>query len=207
MQMQGSVPRRAILCCEKDPTTRTLLTDTLSEYELVFTAGAFDTIREMHARAFDAYIIDYWLPDWSGPQLCRAIREVDPHCPVVFCTAAEGDLSRQRAIRAGGSAYFCKPVDAEKLKARLASLFDKADAESLRAKSDVERVVEAEIERCKAWTAAGSLTPENALRSVERTARSRAYKTFIGAGGSRAHFERWWPHLFGSARANHRVSA
>jgi DNA-binding response OmpR family regulator len=205
--MRDGVPRRAILCCEKDEATRDVLAQALGGYELVFTSGAFDTIREMHARPFDAYIIDYWLSDWSGPQLCRAIREVDPHCPVIFCTAAEGDLSKQRAVRAGGSAYFSKPVDGEKLKARLCSLFEKADAASLQAKNDMEAAIQNEIARCAAWTLAGSFTPENATRSLERTARSRAYKTFMAAGGCRAHFERWWPHLFGSARANHRVSA
>ena len=201
MQMLNAVPRRAILCVEKDDAPRALLAQSLGEYELVFTGDAFETIRSMHARAFDGYIIDFWLPDWSGPQLCRAIREIDPHCPIIFCTAAEGELSRQRALRAGASAYLSKPVDVEALQAKLSALLARTDASSLRAKAEMEHAVEAELTRWESRLV-GSATPATVLQSVERSARARAYKTFQAAGGTRAHFERWWPHVFGSARAN-----
>src|ERR687891_386395 len=133
MKMVDVVPRRAMLCIEKDDAARAVLAQTLSEYELVFTRDAFETLRSMNARAFDGYIIDFWLPDWSGPQLCRAIRDVDPHCPVIFCTGADSDLSRQRAIRAGGSAYLCKPLKSAELNAIVTKLVAQADAASLRA--------------------------------------------------------------------------
>jgi DNA-binding response OmpR family regulator len=202
MQMLDAVPRRAVLCSEKDEPARAVLRKAFSEYELVFAASAFETIRSMNARAFDAYVIEYWLPDWSGPQLCRAIREVDPHCPVLFYTAAEGELSHQRAARAGGSAYLGKAVEPAELKASLTKLFAKSDAASLRAKCELEQALEQELERWQPRLAVESREKDSLQRSLERSARARAYKTFIAGGGCRAHFERWWPQLFGSARAN-----
>jgi DNA-binding response OmpR family regulator len=207
MKMVDVVPRRAMLCIEKDDAARAVLAQTLSEYELVFTRDAFETLRSMNARAFDAYIIDFWLPDWSGPQLCRAIRDVDPHCPVIFCTGADGDLSRQRAMRAGGNAYLCKPVSSEELKATVTSLVARVDAASLRAKGKMEDAVQSELVRWHPLLAAASTANDASTQSLERSARSRAHKAFVSAGGTRAHFERWWPHVFASARANNGIAA
>jgi len=209
MKMADAVSRRSILCIEKDVAARAVLSHALREYEVVFTSDAFETIRSMNGRAFDAYIIDFWLPDWSGPQLCRAIRDTDPHCPVIFCTAAEADLSRQRAMRAGASVYLCKPVNAELLQSKLSALVARVDSMSLRAKAHMEDAVAAELTRWGPRLSADSRSNEVTAQALQRTARARAQKAFIAAGGTRAHFERWWPHVFGSARANNgiRVSA
>jgi DNA-binding response OmpR family regulator len=207
MKMVDPAARRALLCIEKDEAARAVLRNALSDYELVFTVDAFETIRSMHARAFDGYILDFWLPDWSGPQLCRAIRDIDPHCPVIFCSAAEADLSKQRAMRAGASAYFSKPVDTEALREKLTSLMARVDTASLRAKAAMEQVVQAQLVRWAPRLAGSSADSELVGQSLERTARARAYKAFLAAGGSRAHFDRWWPHVFGSARANNGVAA
>jgi two-component system response regulator PilR (NtrC family)/two-component system KDP operon response regulator KdpE len=207
MQMVDALTRRAILCIEKDEARRAVLSDALSGYELVFTANAFETIRSMNTRAFDGYVVDFWLPDWSGPQLCRAIRDLDPHCPVVFCTAADSELSRQRAMRAGASAYFVEPVNTEALRDRMNSLLSRADAASLSAKADMERAVETELVRWAPRLAERSNDGGLAAQSLERTARVRAHKAFLAAGGTRAHFERWWPHVFGSGRANNGLVA
>jgi DNA-binding response OmpR family regulator len=205
MQMVDALTRRAILCIEKDGAKRAMLNEALPGYELVFTSNAFETIRSMNARAFDGYIVDFWLPDWSGPQLCRAIRALDPHCPVIFCTAADSELSRQRAMRAGASAYFLEPVNTEALRDRMNSLLSGVDAASLGAKAHMERAVETELVRWAPRLAEESNDGGLAAQSLERTARARAHKAFLAAGGTRAHFERWWPHIFGSARANRDV--
>jgi DNA-binding response OmpR family regulator len=207
MKMVDAVPRRSILCIEKDDAARAMFTQTLSEYDVLFACDAFETIRSMHVRAFDGYIVDFWLPDWSGPQLCRAIRDIDPHCPVIFCTAADSELSRQRAMRAGGGAYLCKPVHAEELKATVAKLVARADAASLRAKAKMEDAVRSELVRWQPMLGSASGVSYAGTSSLERAARARAHKAFMSAGGTRAHFDRWWPHVFGSARANNSVMA
>jgi DNA-binding response OmpR family regulator len=203
--MFQTVTRRTVLCIGNDTEAAQFLRETLAEYEVVVAPNAFEAIRSMHARAFDAYITDFWLSDWAGPQLCRAIREVDPHCPILFWSSAESEQNRQRALRAGASAYFCKQTDAESVKPMLRALLARGDEKSLDAKTRLEAAVVSEIERCKARLPVSGETLDARGTFIERTARKRGYKVFVECGGSRAHFERWWPQVFGSARANHNL--
>jgi CheY-like chemotaxis protein len=202
--MCQAVSRRTILCIGGDLSARQRVADTLRSYELVFAASAFEAIRSMNARAFDGYVTDYWLSDWAGVQLCRAIREVDRHCPVIVYSAASGETHLSRAARAGASA--CVGIDeADLLETTLRTLLSVADSKSLDAKAVMEEAVAAELARCDERSA-GAATAQLAESFIERRARTRAHEAFVAAGGSRAHFERWWPQVFGSARANRSVS-
>ncbi len=195
--------RRRILCVDDDTESRAVLEGILAENTLVFAPTAFDAVRLTNAGGFHGYVLDYWLPDWSGASLCRAIRKVDPNAPIVFCSAAVRELDRAKALRAGANAYLCKPLDPEELRAKLGAFLSLAEMESLRAKVEEERAIQLELER----RVSGAISRTNGARdlaatSIERTARAKAYKAFIEAHGCRAHFESWWPQVFGSARAN-----
>jgi two-component system OmpR family response regulator len=50
---------------------------------------------------FDLYLLDNCLPDGTGVELCRAIREFDPHTPVLFYSAAAYDRDKKKASHAG----------------------------------------------------------------------------------------------------------
>ena len=199
-----TLPRRSILCVQPDRESSETLRALLKDHDCVRAGNAYEALRALHARPFDAHVLEYWLPDLAGPSLCREIRKADPHSPVLFCTAASGCNDEKRAFRAGADAYLRKPVDRQDVESTLRNLLTRCDSRSLRAKSEAERAVLDAFERRGAGAA--DLADEKLMQSLERIARAQAYKAFIGAGGTRANFERWWPHLFGSARANHSVS-
>jgi DNA-binding response OmpR family regulator len=188
---------------DDDAETRSLLDELLSDYRVVYAQNAFEALSSVNSRSFHAYLLDYWLPDWSGPSLCRELRKIEPHAPIIFCTGAARDADRARALRAGANAYLCKPLDPDMLRGKLRTLLTLAQMESLQAKIEEERVVQEELERRLADTRS-RLERANTLvaSSIERTARSRAYRAFMEARGTRAHFDAWWPTVFRSARAN-----
>jgi DNA-binding response OmpR family regulator len=201
-----SLPRRTILVVDDDPEFRGVLEEILSDHTIAFARNAFEAIRQLNSGTFHAYILDYWLPDWSGVSLCREVRKTDPHAPIVFCTAAARDEDQARAMRAGASAYLCKPLDPRTLRAKLGAFISLSELESLRAKIEEERAVQDELERRLEYARTQSEHAKVlAASSIERTARGKAYKAFIDARGTRAHFESWWPQVYSSARANHRV--
>lgn len=200
--------RRSILCVDDDPETRALLKDMLSDHQIVFAANAFEALRNINSRGFHGYLLDYWLPDWSGPALCREIRKIDPHGPIIFCTAAARDNDRARAMRAGANAYLCKPIDPQTLRAKLRAFVTLAEMESLQARIEEQRVVQEELQRRLSHVQQHIVTAQALMdSSIERTARTRAYKAFLSARGTRANFESWWPEVYESARGTHTENA
>jgi putative two-component system response regulator len=195
--------RHSILCVDDDAESRSLLSELLNDYDIVFAQNACDALRTANSRSFHAYLLDYWLPDWSGPSLCREFRKADPHVPIIFCTAAVRDADRARALRAGANAYLCKPVDPNVLRAKLRAFLTLAHMESLQAKIEEERAVQEELDRRLADTRARVDTASGLLASsIERTARAKAFRAFMGAHGTRADFDNWWPTVFATVRAN-----
>jgi DNA-binding response OmpR family regulator len=170
---------------------------------VVFACNGYESLRELGRGVFDGYILDLWLPDWSGAQLCREVRKIDPHGPVLFCTAAARMVDRYRAMRAGGSVYLCKPVDPPQLLAQLRVLLELADLESIRARIEADRAARAELDRraVELFKRAGE-SRRSALRAVERTSKAKVSIAFMKSGGTKANFERWWPALFAGTWAN-----
>lgn len=191
---------RTILCVDGDVESRETLEAILSDYELVFARNAFEALRSVNRRSFHAYILEHWVADWSGVALCREIRKSDRQSPIVFVTGAARDSDRLKAMRAGATDYLCKPVDPTLLRAKLQALTTLAEMESVQAKVAEQRAVQEELDRRMADVRA-HLASASALlaSSIERTARTRARKAFIGAHGTPAFFEAWWADVYGDA--------
>jgi DNA-binding response OmpR family regulator len=193
----------AILCVDHDAESNALLRELLSEYKLVFASSALQALTLLRADLFHAYILDYWLPDWSGPILCREIRKIDPHGPVIFCAAAAKDQDKVVAFRAGATAYLCKPVNSELLTSRLRVLLTLAELESVHARVEEQRAIQDELQRCVVESQLHVDKARQLVRSsLERTAKVKAYKAFVQAHGSRAYFESWWSEVFSSGSAS-----
>lgn len=192
--------RASILCVESNAAARERLAGFLTDYDCSFACNAYEAIKQLHTRGFDAHVLDYWMPDWSGPLLCREIRKLDPHCPVMFCTEAMSTVQRGKALRAGASAYLPKPVDPNVLLTKLRALLTFAESESLRATRQAERALREELIRRGVAAATIEGTAQalarsgTAASSIERTAHARSRESFIDSGGTRVQFERWWAH-------------
>jgi len=197
--------KRRILCASPVREHHPWLTRCLTNYRLHIVQTGLDAVRTYNVGAFDAYILDYWLPDWSGLSLCRQIRKDDPAAPVVFFSSAEGLDQRKRAMRAGADAYLLASAGAEPLAHEIGTLLRFADVRGLRAKVEEEVAVQEELQR-RAALAIERTEHAKALaaQALERAARARAQKAFMDSGGTLGNFGRWWPQVFRSVSANHR---
>lgn len=196
--------RPSILCVDADTTSQNFYSRILSEHDVRCVVTGFEALRAVNQQSFGAYILEYWLPDWSGRSLCREIRSRDPHVPILFCTAADAASDKARALRAGANAHLPKPIDPVLLRARLRSELLRSDQASLSAKFDEECAIQDELSRRthqvrQQVDAAKRLSAS----SIERTARAKALKAFVESGGTLEHFEVWWPQVYSSVRANH----
>jgi CheY-like chemotaxis protein len=104
---------RRILCVEDDEETCKMLSSLLGliNCETSAAATATEALDKIATEHFDLYLLDNWLPGGSGAELCRRIRESDPHTPVVFYSGASLDSEREEALAVGAQAYLVKPGD------------------------------------------------------------------------------------------------
>ncbi|HEU4509891.1 MAG TPA: response regulator [Pyrinomonadaceae bacterium] len=108
--MQPISPPR-VLYIEDHDDTRELVTLVLeqSSYEVVTGSTIKNGVDLAGSQQFDLYLLDSWLPDGSGLDLCRQIRQFDKATPILFYSAAAYEIDRDEAISSGAQAYLIKP--------------------------------------------------------------------------------------------------
>ena len=104
-----NIPR--VLYIEDHEDTRELVTLVLEQRSVeVVTGSTIATgIALAGSQNFDLYLLDSWLPDGSGLDLCRQIREFDKATPILFYSAAAYEIDRNQALNCGAQAYLIKP--------------------------------------------------------------------------------------------------
>ena len=106
-----SQTRARVLYVDDDDDSREMLSTLLgiSRIDVTAVATAESALSLIDAERFDAYLLDSWLPDTDGFELCRLMREASPTTPVLFFSGAAYEADIQRGLNAGASAYVCKP--------------------------------------------------------------------------------------------------
>jgi DNA-binding response OmpR family regulator len=100
--------------------TARLLTSDRHVVEVTANGGAAMEIAENGG--IDAVILDIGLPDMSGLQVARALRERGCRLPILMLTARDAVADRVAGLDAGGDDYLVKPFAYEELAARLRAL-------------------------------------------------------------------------------------
>ncbi len=100
-----------VLYIEDHDDTRELVTLVLKEksYEVVTGSTIKSGVALAGSQNFDLYLLDSWLPDGSGLDLCRRIREFDKATPILFYSAAAYEIDKDQALNSGAQAYLIKP--------------------------------------------------------------------------------------------------
>ena len=113
--IKQSNPRPRILCVDDDEESREMLSMLLNLWRIEAKAVGTGTqaLSLMQAERFDLYLLDTCLPDLDGFELCRRMRDFDPHTPILFYSGAAYEADKQKGLEAGANAYLTKPdVDA-----------------------------------------------------------------------------------------------
>jgi len=113
-----------VLVVEDDPETREVVARALREdgFAVEAQAHASGGTRSMQRGGVSAVILDVWLPDGSGIDLCRAWRTSGLEVPILMLTARTDVGSRVAGLDAGADDYLGKPFALAELKARLRAL-------------------------------------------------------------------------------------
>lgn len=109
-------------------------------YEVASADTAADAIRACAMRPPDAAILDLVLPDGSGVDVCRAVREWTD-LPIIVVSALDTEDDKIAALDAGADDYVTKPYAVGELLARVRAALRRAttrDASPVVAFGDVE---------------------------------------------------------------------
>jgi CheY-like chemotaxis protein len=102
-----------ILYAEDHDDTREMMVYLLESAGFQVTAvntgeKTYELARQNH---YDLILLNHTFPDMSGVSTCVAIRESDPHIPILFYSTRAFRKEIDQAMKAGASAYLVKPVD------------------------------------------------------------------------------------------------
>src|SRR3954447_3704859 len=124
-----------ILIVEDDDATRTFLADNLTAdgYDLLVADTVRDGARLLESKFPDLAVVDVGLPDGSGLELVRQVREadgrvsrIDPMTPLLVLSGHASDVDRLRGFERGADDYVPKPFGHPELRARVAELLRRA---------------------------------------------------------------------------------
>ena len=106
-----------ILYIEDHEDTRELVTLLLGQksYEVITGSTIESGVALAGSEQFDLYLLDSWLPDGSGLDLCQRIRQFDKTTPIIFYSAAAYAADHDQAMRCGAQAYLVKPSPVSEL--------------------------------------------------------------------------------------------
>ncbi len=84
-----------------------------NQVEVAYTGE--EGLRCLSAKLPDVILLDLRLPDQSGLDVLRAIRQIDARIPVVFVTSARSADAAIEAMRRGAHDYLLKPLNVQEL--------------------------------------------------------------------------------------------
>ena len=118
--------QRHILYIEDHQDTRELVTLVLaqSNCRVTTTSSSSDALRLAREQQFDLYILDSWLADGTGLELCKQLREFDRGTPIMFFSAAAYETDKRAAMDHGAQCYLVKPADMQQLRREVTALID-----------------------------------------------------------------------------------
>jgi DNA-binding response OmpR family regulator len=121
----------SVVVCEDDAVTLELLCDHLvaDRFGALPAPSASDALRLCRYNQPDLMLLDLSLPDASGLDVLREIRDADgidsrfdPRLPIIVLTGRGADADRVRGLESGADDYVLKPFHYPELRARIAAI-------------------------------------------------------------------------------------
>ena len=101
-----------VLVIDDDRTVTRLVEKSLDEKDLEVESAenAESGLAAIQSAAPDVVLLDIMLPDGSGIEIAKEIRDFDPKLPVIFVTASEDSAIAIEAMKLGAYDYVTKPL-------------------------------------------------------------------------------------------------
>lgn len=88
-------------------------------YEVTIATNGIDGLNLALHKTFDLILLDWMLPQLTGIDVCKAIREKNKSIPILFLTAKDTLQETIEGLRSGANDYIKKPFSFEELLERI----------------------------------------------------------------------------------------
>jgi two-component system response regulator MprA len=115
------MPPSRLLIVDDDPELRNFLVTELKVegYLCNEAATGQNALGQIRGESWDLVLLDWTLPDFSGVEVCRRMRQGGISTPVLMITARDEVRERVEALDSGADDYLTKPFSIEELLARV----------------------------------------------------------------------------------------
>ncbi len=120
-----------ILVVEDDKTLNKIVCSYLNSSGFTATGclSAEDAYDEMYNNIYEMIISDIMMPGADGFEFAENVRSVNKRIPILFMSAKDDLISKQRGFRLGIDDYMVKPIELDELLLRVRALLRRANIE------------------------------------------------------------------------------
>jgi two-component system response regulator ResD len=109
-----------ILIVDDEETMRNLLRIHLAnDFELREAPNGNEALALVNEEPIDLVLLDIMMPQVDGWEVCRKIRDVNTHLPIIMLTALNETKDKVEGLNLGADDYIVKPFDPDELIARI----------------------------------------------------------------------------------------
>lgn len=95
-------------------------------YEAIGCQNASKAYDELYANMFDVIVSDIMMPKTDGFEFAENVRLLNKEIPILFMSARDDIVSKQKGFKIGVDDYMVKPIDLEELLLRIGALLRRA---------------------------------------------------------------------------------
>lgn len=123
---------KKILIVEDEPSLVFTLKDTLEaeNYNVTVVEDGADAVETVQQFEPDLMILDLMLPNVSGYEICKEIRDLKYTFPIIMLTAKDQETDKVKGLNLGADDYITKPFGVKELLARIRARLRRANAYS-----------------------------------------------------------------------------
>ncbi|MCC5943120.1 MAG: response regulator transcription factor [Balneolaceae bacterium] len=139
---------KKILIVEDEPSLVFTLKDTLEaeNYEVIVVSDGADAVDTVKKSDPDLMILDLMLPNISGYDICKEVRDLKYSFPIIMLTARDQEIDKVTGLNIGADDYMTKPFGVKELLARIKARLRRANAYSKSGPAEILKLGEVKID-------------------------------------------------------------
>ncbi len=122
-----------ILIVDDEPSMRKGLSDNLifEGYKTEMASNGTEALEKLIEKTFDLVVLDVMMPEMSGFDVCKQLRQHGNKVPVILLTAKGEEIDKVLGLELGADDYITKPFSLRELLARIKAILRRSEKNNI----------------------------------------------------------------------------